>query len=276
MRYAQPYSRLDYYFRQFLFNKSKLRHLKEFVLRRVGIEHEVPLRPELVYNVLQKSYLYVYTVDSHVFGGLYENKVSRYLIRKIKELKPCLFIDIGSYVGYYSLLAAREGCYVLSFEPDPRNFVLLRNNITLHGFKEKIHIFNKALCREANSKVRFALSRSPSASSYTKFLEGDLADFFITVECVSLDYITSSFRDLLHNKSLIVKIDVEGAGWDILKGGLNTIRVYRPLVVFEIHRTFDENCESKAIKVLQSLNYRFKILEFRNFKNFIAVFEHHT
>lgn len=273
MRSTQFYLGLKYYFKQFLFSRSKLRHLKEFILKRARREFRGLLKPELVYFIPCKSYLYVHQHMSSVYSGFYEYMVARYLVKRIRELKPCVFFDIGSYVGHFSLLAAREGCYVLSFEPDPRSFVLLSNNIALHNLEEKILIFNKALCEKDGVKISFTLSKPPSESSYTKYLREDLVYSTVQVECMSIDYVASSLKNILQGKSLIMKIDVEGAALDVLKGGLNTIKTYKPLIILEVHRTYDEKCEFKAIELLRSLNYGFRLLEFRSPKSFIVALE---
>ncbi|MCS7107649.1 MAG: hypothetical protein NZ902_06075 [Acidilobaceae archaeon] len=38
----------------------------------------------------------------------------------------CLFVDVGAFIGLYSVLAAQMGCRVLAFEPNPLAAVLLR------------------------------------------------------------------------------------------------------------------------------------------------------
>lgn len=49
-----------------------------------------------------------------------------------------LVVDIGSNMGWYSLLAASLGCSVLAVEGDPDNFRLLCRNIALNHFSELI------------------------------------------------------------------------------------------------------------------------------------------
>lgn len=70
-------------------------------------------------------------------------------------------------MGYYSILMAKEGCNVLAFEPDPRNFVLLLNNIAMNEVNNIVKAFNIAICDKVKSYVLFKMSKSPSESSFT-------------------------------------------------------------------------------------------------------------
>ncbi|MEM1510169.1 MAG: FkbM family methyltransferase [Thermofilaceae archaeon] len=185
----------------------------------------------------------------------------------MKRLKPCLFIDVGAYVGYYTLLMAEEGCDVIAFEPDPRSFVLLVNNMALKGLQKKIAVFNKAVC-ESDRPILFKFSKSPSESSFTSYLRKDLVEFVCSVPCVTLDSVLSTFE--AHN--LILKIDVEGAALQVFKGGMCTIARFKPYIVLEVHRTHESD-ELLVFKLLRSYGYRWKILEWRNPRNFIVALE---
>jgi len=50
----------------------------------------------------------------------------------------------------------------------------------------------------------------------------------------------------------IIKIDVEGAGAEIIKGGLKTIHSYKPIIFFEVHST----PEKQIIRELRDMGYK--------------------
>ncbi|MEM4601865.1 MAG: FkbM family methyltransferase [Desulfurococcaceae archaeon] len=177
---------------------------------------------------------------------------------------------MGAYVGYYSLLMAEEGCDVIAFEPDPRNFVLLVNNIALKGLRKKITVFNKVVC-ESNQPILFKFSKSPSESSFTSYLKKDLVEFVSPVPCVTLDSVLSTF-EMQKWKALMLKVDVEGAALQVLKGGMSIIARFRPYIVLEVHRTYESD-ELLALSLLRRYGYRWKILEWRNPRNFIVALE---
>ena len=53
-----------------------------------------------------------------------------------------IFIDIGAWIGPYTLIAASMGMKVYAFEPDKVAFQELKKNIELNRFKYKPQIFN--------------------------------------------------------------------------------------------------------------------------------------
>ncbi|MEM1719005.1 MAG: FkbM family methyltransferase [Thermosphaera sp.] len=262
------YEGIKFYTKQLLFSKSRFKYLKRFVTGKVlRRKLEEPLKVELVYSIPLNSYIYIHSIRSYFYSGFYESSVTKYLREKAKRFKPCLFVDVGAYVGYYSILMAEEGCDVIAFEPDPRSFVLLVNNVALKGLQKKIVVFNKAVC-ESDQPILFKFSKSPSESSFTSYLRKDLVEFVSPVPCVTLDSVLSTFE--VHN--LVLKIDVEGAALQVLKGGMNTIARFRPYIVLEVHRTYESD-ELLVLSLLRRYGYRWKILEWRNSKNFIVALE---
>jgi len=50
-------------------------------------------------------------------------------------------LDIGANIGYTASIFSNvisSGCQVFAFEPDPQNFLLLKENIKLRGLNKKI------------------------------------------------------------------------------------------------------------------------------------------
>jgi SAM-dependent methyltransferase len=49
-----------------------------------------------------------------------------------------LVIDFGSHIGWYTIMAAELGYYVLAIDADAENLRLLQSNAVLHGVEDKI------------------------------------------------------------------------------------------------------------------------------------------
>jgi FkbM family methyltransferase len=62
----------------------------------------------------------------------------------LRTLRHGVFVDVGAYVGFYTVFAARHGWRVVAFEPNPINVILLKYNISLHGVGDRAIIVSKA------------------------------------------------------------------------------------------------------------------------------------
>jgi FkbM family methyltransferase len=186
----------------------------------------------------------------------------------LKVLRYGVFVDVGAYVGFYTILAAKHGWRVVVFEPNPINAILLRYNIALHGVGDRVVVVDKA-AGDVHGYARFSISSSPSESSFTKYLRSELKLLDIVIEVVTIDSVLESIgvKDV---DSLFMKVDVEGFGLKVLRGARRTIERSRPFILFEVHRTFDEEDEIHALKMLKGLGYGFVVVEPRSRRNFIV------
>ena len=76
----------------------------------------------------------------------WENKDLDFVIEKAEKDK--IFIDIGAWIGPYTLVAAKLGMRVFAFEPDKIAFEVLKKNIQLNEFKYKPEIYNFGLSKK--------------------------------------------------------------------------------------------------------------------------------
>lgn len=121
--------------------------------------------------------------------------------------------DIGSYIGYYALLAAqRVGNFgkVFAFEPDPLNFVYLCLNVKTNHFENAVMTVQKAV---SDKSGRFDFYLYGGDRSRSSLFGGRGSARKIQVEAVSLD-------DFLDDRVSvdIVKMDIEGGEVRALKG----------------------------------------------------------
>ena len=107
-----------------------------------------------------------------------------------------------------------------SFEPDPENYAKLSDTIeSLTG----AFAFNVAVGANAGS-----LSFAPAANGYaSKASEYGT----LNVEIITLD----EFIESAKYKPSVIKVDVEGMDLDVLKGGLISIRKYRPSLMISCY-----------------------------------------
>lgn len=71
----------------------------------------------------------LFGVDELIIFAFYEANASRY--RKV--------LDLGANIGLHTIVLARAGFEVRSFEPDPVHFDLLSSNLSLNGVLSDLH-----------------------------------------------------------------------------------------------------------------------------------------
>jgi FkbM family methyltransferase len=145
------------------------------------------------------------------------------------------FLDVGAGVGSYSIPAAKRGLRVIAVEPDPISFRLLLNNAKLNGVK--LEAFNvAAYYRKCKLTIQPYVSSGKETSK-------------IVVEAMPIDY--------LEITADVVKIDVDGAEIEVLRGGLNTIRRAKWIFIELRPSTLKE-----ALRILKGLNKRGSFIEY--------------
>ena len=141
------------------------------------------------------------------------------LMKKIIR-EGMVVIDIGANVGTYTLLALRaigKSGTVISYEPTPRVFDILKNNVQVNGFLEsgRIDLRQKAVSDRANSSHPFFVKRN--ALTHSSFFANDE---FLNEEIEVIEVPTISLDDDLGPTRTVdvIKIDAEGAEPAILRG----------------------------------------------------------
>jgi len=258
-----------YYLKSFLFVRPVSRIFRCFIVRVLMCQHyEFGLYSVfLVFNrsvgalLVDGSRYYIYCLE-------YEKKPVNVFKCLLKKLGGGVFIDVGAYVGFYTILASRHGWEVVCFEPNPLSLVLLRYNIDLHRLKGRVRVVGKA-AGDKRGYASFTIASNPSESSFTKYLRSEMKLLNVVVEVETIDSVISSLG-ISRDVNLLLKVDVEGFGLNVLKGATKTIRELKPFILFEVHRTFDEEDEIHALRILRDIGYGFMVLEPRSRGNFIV------
>ncbi|MDY7099651.1 MAG: FkbM family methyltransferase [Actinomycetota bacterium] len=190
--------------------------------------------------------------------GVNELPVQRAILASLRP--GSTFYDVGSNVGFFSLVAARaigpEG-KVIAFEPLEANADCIRENARRNGFTN-VEIVPVAV-GSRTGPAELLLARHPGGAA----LAGrDVPpDHVGTVEVVS-----TTLDSLVDSGQLpppdVVKIDVEGAESDVLAGMTGLLSQHRPVLVCEFDdpssdrvrektRTFTEVVERAGYEVTE-------------------------
>lgn len=154
-----------------------------------------------------------------------------------KFLKPGdTFIDVGANQGEYSLWAARkvgEKGKVLSFEPMQQLFDQLSENIRLNeSFQKTILPIQLGLSDEPGEVKLFT---NPGANEGTNTIYGN-DKFSIEVGKIQLDTLDNQLAKNGISRVNFIKVDVEGAELQVLKGASGTLKKHRPKLLLEINK----------------------------------------
>lgn len=174
--------------------------------------------------------------DEH-YGDGYEPDMTAALERAVFSGATCA--DVGAHLGYFTLLmAGRTGPSgrVTSFEASPPNAAALAATVRLNELEDRVTVVAAAAGAEHGGRIALLCGRRGGDmewSTSTAFVERERVDARrgdVRVAAVSLD---GHFGDAPLD---VVKIDVEGAEGEVLRGARRLLRAQRPVVVLEFHR----------------------------------------
>ena len=176
--------------------------------------------------------------------------VPNYVLEKIKN-KDC--IDAGAFNGDSAIIFNKNYNFkgIYSFEPLLENFSLLQKNIKKYEAKDVFPI-NKGL---GDKKETLGIADNGSAS----FIADDKN--LEKIEIITIDEFVSE-NDL--NVGLI-KMDIEGFEMNALKGSINTIKKYKPVLLISIYHSGNDFFEIKPFLEKINKDYKFKIAKLNPF-----------
>jgi FkbM family methyltransferase len=196
-------------------------------------------------------------VERYMLRGTYEPSNLKIIELNVKEGNCCL--DIGANVGAITLALAKavgKSGLIYSFEPHPSFYNKLSDHIKINNLENNV----------------FAINKGISSSNKNIFLEEDsriegkgnagIVDFetinSYKIEAITLDQFVISYNLKSVN---FIKIDVEGHEMEVINGCVETIKKFRPKILFESLSIFAKKGNKNNFSELEnqfiSLNYDF-------------------
>lgn len=139
-----------------------------------------------------------------------------------------VFMDVGANLGYYSLLASRwvgGSGRVYAFEPLRGTYDRLVRNIGLNGAKNIVPL-RMACAASAGDRHMRTFADSGWSHLATDGDEGE------AVEATTID---ETVERMGVSRLDVIKIDAEGADFEVVKGARRSIEKLRPMVLMEAH-----------------------------------------
>ena len=165
-------------------------------------------------------------------------------------------VDVGAAFGFYSILASRKvkgSGRVISIEPQPDSFEMLNCNIKLNGLTN-ITTLNYAVFSKETT-----LNLYSSYSILSERSEKNKKDF-VKVNGNTLEYLLKELNGI--SEVNWIKIDVEGAELEVLKGAQRIFSESKDLsILMEVH---GKDKFSEIIDLLDT--YNFKVVYEKNYE----------
>lgn len=135
-------------------------------------------------------------------------------------------IDVGAHMGFFSIPVNSQVSRMVSLEPAPANFELLRRNINLNNTHNIWAIQNAVSDR--HGPIPFHLGvRGTTGHSATNRKQGGVD---IQVQAVTISYLVQSYSPT------VLKLDCEGAEWLVLtKDNAQYLQSFR-IIIAELHK----------------------------------------
>ena len=180
-------------------------------------------------------------MDASIVGEVF---LDRCYVRGLKLPPRPVVVDVGGYIGDFALFAVKclNARRVVVCEPSPRNWELLKLNVTANHYGDRIQMVNKAV---ANQECVMMNVDAPDRQQARVSAYGFSDALRTAIPAVSL---TQLITDHQLNEIDLLKLDCEGAEYEIL---LTTpTKVYKLIshLVFEFHEIEDHGAMLKSVR----------------------------
>jgi FkbM family methyltransferase len=182
-----------------------------------------------------------YTDDASFILSLEEIFFSEIYKTNLEKNKRIKIIDCGSNIGM-SLLYFKmnyNNCEIVAFEPDQKNYELLESNTNKWKFSN-ISINKKAIWKE-NGEISFSNSGNLGGKIDHSTNSADQTNLVPTIR----------LKDLLIEKIDLLKIDIEGAEYEVIKDCKDDLHCISNLFI-EYHGKFSDG--GNLIELLNIIN----------------------
>lgn len=182
--------------------------------------------------------------------------------------RKAIVLDIGANIGYYVLVELQKADKVYAIEPAPQNVEFLKQNITMNSCDDCVEVYplamsdkkDKALFSVEGLPNRFKLIVNPS-----KFHKDA-----IYVDTMTVD------EFLINRRVNVLRMDIEGAEWLVVRGMTDTLRQLDNLRVLfiELHITKMKDYGGNALELVNLLltaNFEIKYIVLREKRTKVSI-----
>jgi FkbM family methyltransferase len=133
-----------------------------------------------------------------------------------------VILDIGANIGVWTINLARQNRQVHCFEPFFPSYLALCGNIFLNKVENNVLVYNCALTNTTDKKLYISNNEANNIGGVMLVEHPEGAEINLkTIDSLNLQRLD------------FIKVDVEGHEYNVLKGGEETIKKYKPVIFFE-------------------------------------------
>ena len=182
-------------------------------------QHDTPFG----FKMISRNYI----ANRSMMDGTFETDEIELIQKNL--LNADVFVDVGANIGFYTCLARSLGKYVVAIEPQSQNLNCLYANLKNNNWQDT-EVFRLGLSNKPDLLTLYGAS-GPSASLVSGWA-GYSKRFKRIIPVNTLDTLLG---DRFSGKKLFIKIDVEGAEYNVIRGALKTLSLSsRPTWFIEI------------------------------------------
>jgi FkbM family methyltransferase len=206
-------------------------------------------------------------VDKHFYWGEFEVDIINFLKSLLKD--SSVFVDVGANIGIYTLLASqhikKEG-KIFAFEPSDWANERLKENLKLNETKN-VEVLKLAVTNFTGLNQFYVCEDD----AYNSLISTPMKEVqkIVEIESICLD---DFCVDRKIDQIDILKIDVEGADYLVLKGAEEILKSDKsPIIVCEFNRNISGGItynKDEFSEFMKELSYKFFMI---NEKNLIEV-----
>ena len=205
---------------------------EEYQLKQKGFIFETSsLRPRFYLPYYESEYIQQKILANR---GYYEESELKYITSIVEDgiigdsIKGRCVLDIGSNIGNHTLYFILEcgASIVHCFEPMAKVISVLKKNLEINEVQNKVVLHQVGVGAQTSKACMRHFDRENMGSTELDYNDaGDISIVSIDDLCFSEDVV-------------MIKIDVEGFEYEVIKGMKETLKKFRPYIMIEIRNIY--------------------------------------
>jgi FkbM family methyltransferase len=249
-RRDRVYKEKDINFKDFLYRSLKLLGIDKSIM----LKFDVPTYGYKVYCPINK--------EDFAIMSRHEDEIIDHFNTKQGDI----VVDVGAHMGKYTIIASKRvgaNGKVIAIEAHPGNYEMLNRNIKLNGLTNVTTLNYAVYSKESKIKLYMPGEKS-NHTIYNTLISSRATDEekFVEVNADTLDSLLQQ-GGITHAEVNWIKIDVEGAEFEVLKGAHDIMSNSNNITfLIEIHNLEDgKNLYRPIMDLMEKHNFK---VEFEN------------